>query len=303
MNFTSRNPCLPRPYKHSEPTSPSFLNRKGQGLLQALIGIALTGIVSLATISLLQNQFKEVAALTERLAKSEASAQLISALTDSTLCTYMMSNFSNRTFNGKDVAINQPKILITKILAGTSANAPSIVATNKAVSAMTTKVVPEEIYAQVRGESGDKYHGILAVKFKADKLTRSMKDIEIPLNFTVNPSSPLNQRQIDGCSIGTLVGEEEGENTAKAYFSWNGKKSTGTNVTVEGQSGRLNVTFIKPMSNNRYSVICSGAFANRPGTEMQIFTFNKTVSSFQVAGSHGGGADPIELVDCVVFGI
>lgn len=281
----------------------SLLGRQGQSIVQALVALAVTGIVGMATIALIQNQHKETAAVAERLAKMEVTSQLVSLLSDPVSCAYMVSNFSSGVFNGASISQESPQLKISKILAAPQVNAPVVVQTDHPISAITNRVISDNIYIRVSSGAADRYYGVLGVSFDDTKLTRSIKDIEIPLAIQVNPASPVSAREITGCVLGSVPGGGDNEMSAKAYFSWNGSSSSGKNVKVSANSGRLSVAFEAPMTNNRYTVICNGAMT-LPGTghEMQLIAINKTRGSFVVTGSHASGSDPIGIADCVVFG-
>lgn len=207
-------------------------NQKGQTLVNALIGIAITGVLSVTVASILAAQSRETRALGEKMASLDLQRTLISTLANASACNALFapenvpvpppSNGSgprqgNRPVTGVingivrivnsvvtvDLTKIDPKNPIIFPLEQVPAigDAPAIISAGERVSPMSNNLYLLPSNAPIPGIQmivTSASTAVLRLNFDQSKLVHPIRSLEFPLN--IQTSGNPNQTAIDGCS-------------------------------------------------------------------------------------------------------
>lgn len=178
-----------------------FVNPRGQGLVSALISIAIMSISIMIFATMMDNQYRQTRMLSEKLAISDFQQQLIRSFADATVCTKLITQSSPAlTFDSTDAvpgSANPPKINMnnTFIPIGATPGAPPLATAGQLVSPISStltfaannpSIQPFQI-VNIAGTSDGatgNYTADFQVNFDQTKLVQALKpaSVKIKLN-------------------------------------------------------------------------------------------------------------------------
>ncbi len=122
------------------------------------------------------------------------------------------------------------------------------------------------------------------------------------VSSTCAVGSSIRAINADGTVVCQSVGGGAG-GEVKAWVWWAGSILAAGNVSSVTPSGNTRiVTFATPMASANYVVVCNASYNYMGGAEQIAYAFNRTTTSFQVEGTIPSGSDPIQTMDCLVYG-
>lgn len=163
-------------------------------LVEVLIAVAIMSLISLGMMSLFQNQYTELRAVTQKIAINEIAVQLQDSLRNKNFCGCLLRGHLFNT--------------VTKTWTTTPASIPSGYSATPplptACTALTGDTIPAAgtvfpgtvlkhagiSWKDVTLLSGDIYKAKLSVTLDHSTMVRSLRDIEVPVVFKVNPAAP-----------------------------------------------------------------------------------------------------------------
>lgn len=173
-------------------------NRRARGfsIIEVLVALGIMSIVSMALISLLTNQNKEVKALGERMISKDVETQLKNVLLNSSYCDCLLRGYTLNTvttptaWNSFPLSIpsgyNQPPPAApTPCTALSSFIIPPVGGKIGNSSVKTAGITMDNILYQGSGY----YTGSLNISFDPGSMVRAMKSLRIPMSFSIDTTS------------------------------------------------------------------------------------------------------------------
>ena len=177
-------------------------SERGSALIQMMVAAAIGTVILGVTTSVLNRQSQEAKALTEKIASLELAREVTANLAVGANCSRLfgagnlISGPADLTYVSANVSANRPHIIDLRAVPG-PAGSTAIAQPNQAVSPLssTLRVAPAN-GIQVLVTSPTK--GELAINFDQSRLTRSLRNLNFPINFTTTLAG--GSRTITGCS-------------------------------------------------------------------------------------------------------
>jgi hypothetical protein len=205
-----------------------FKNQRGQTLVNALMGIAIAGILSVTVASILATQARETRALGEKMASLDLQRTMISTLANSMACNALFTpvNLSTKAPNNGggggvvggvvsgvvrivgsaltfDLTLIDPKNPLVFALEKVPSigGGPAIISAGEKVSPMSNNLYLLPSTAPMPGIQmivTSASTAILRLNFDPSKLVHPIRSLEFPLN--IQTSGNPTQTTIQGCS-------------------------------------------------------------------------------------------------------
>jgi prepilin-type N-terminal cleavage/methylation domain-containing protein len=179
----------------------NFRNGNGFTLVEILVALGLLGGLAVAFSSMISNQVKETKSATETLAILDFQKSLTGALADGNVCTYILNNPTQATFD----STNLPQTVIPSlpIYSGVTLGSPVVpgpvlAEAGKSVSSLMGALKIKSIRLDIVSGAGNYYMGHWLVEFDASNLTREKKPVTVSSILLVDPTVPTSAR-IKGC--------------------------------------------------------------------------------------------------------
>lgn len=188
-------------------------NQNGQSLVQALISIAITGVMMLIFTTMSNNQQKEMLALSQKLGSSDLEKQLIESLKDGSVCTYILNHPTELTFDSTAVSPSSPQVLspAEPIYASVKTGPPLIkgpvvAQAGRQASPYSQSLIVNEIKLKITGAPtptpapgpGATYSGYWEISYDSSKLIRPLSPATVATTLTVDTSVPT-EAKITAC--------------------------------------------------------------------------------------------------------
>ena len=171
----------------------SFSSQKGFSLISALISVVIVGLAASAMVSTLSIQQRETTIIQQRLAASKLEYQMLQTLKNEGMCLCF--------FGGVNIANGRRRTNIQEITCGDETIAErgeSIDETGITVDVLAFTNLrridpppnqpPLEFIDPTSGDrvQAEGYNSTLLIQFDLTSLARPIRDIEIPIHFTLN---------------------------------------------------------------------------------------------------------------------
>lgn len=180
-------------------------SQSGFSLIEVLVVIGIMSIVAFSMMSMMSGMNKDFRAFDEKMGLQALQLQIQSALSNPDFCKCF---FGNNTFNSSTESWNSFPNSTTSISTAYSsacaALGPPLV--NIGTRIGNSNMIPTELRLEdinpvvVGGTNPGGYSAKLEVVMDPNQLTRSRKNISVPINFYVNMSDPVSYRRILSCS-------------------------------------------------------------------------------------------------------
>ncbi|MBC7371644.1 MAG: hypothetical protein H7326_08770 [Bdellovibrionaceae bacterium] len=179
----------------------SIRNTRGQSLIQVLVAMAISVIVLMTTMTVIQTQTRETLALQQKLGAIGLETSLFRAVSDGAVCKKLVTTPTNWVFNGGAIGTAvAPTLTMDSIPSSSSVSAETLIQVGKTASVWTTSLVVSSISLTDISGNGNDYSGRLKVEFDLTKLIRALKPISIRIDFRTQPASPLDAKVVTDCS-------------------------------------------------------------------------------------------------------
>jgi type II secretory pathway pseudopilin PulG len=176
-------------------------SKSGFSMVEALVAVGILSVVMFGLISFIQNQNKEVGAIDEKMALQSLQTQISNVLSSPAFCGCFIGthtfNYTTKTWN------TFPTTLSTSYNGICGAVGASLVAVGTKIG---NKILPTAINMQSIAETttgSGSFNANLEVQFDQNLLTRSRKNVSVPVFFNLKMTDPIGARGIDSC--GTIV--------------------------------------------------------------------------------------------------
>jgi hypothetical protein len=200
--------------------SGALRNERGQSLVGTIAALGILSFIALGAASMLSQQNREMAALSEGLAVAELRKVLTNSMADGSVCKYVLNAASGTlTFNSAAVSSTSTQsITVPKLYTSiTAAGVPGAVfaATGSAPSAYAKTVTAGSIQLVISGAPspmppagpGATFTGNWVVNFDNTKTVRSLMPASSAVTLTVDTTNP-SAATITGCQGGTNSGPQ-----------------------------------------------------------------------------------------------
>lgn len=182
-----------------------MLNRRGFSIIEVLVALSLVTIVSLAVANLLTMQQKEMRAIKEKLSTTDLESITKKIIMNDNYCQCL---FKGNTFNSITKTWNTfPTSLPSSFDAACVPVGGDLFKVGNKLPSSSVEVSGfkmNNIFEIVIG-SGN-YVGEMNIKFKADSMVRSVKDVNVSMGFTVNPLDPPAAQNVAACGLDANAG-------------------------------------------------------------------------------------------------
>jgi prepilin-type N-terminal cleavage/methylation domain-containing protein len=175
-------------------------SQAGFSLTEILVSIGLLSIITLAMLSFMTSQNKELSSIDEKMSIQSLQMQLTNLLQNPSFCGCFMGNHK---FNSGTKTWNTFPSEIGASYDNTCAiqGTPII---KESVRIGTSKLVPINIRLENITETlinSGRYTSNLVIALNQNELTRIRKNISIPFSFQVNMMDPAANRGLSSCSV------------------------------------------------------------------------------------------------------
>jgi len=178
------------------------LETRGFSLIEVLVGVVMMGILAFGMASLLQNQYRETRALTEKLAALDVQNLAVSSMVDGTGCLYALTHPTPLLFDATAVSSSTPQVLTpsvplyTRVTAGVPG--PVLAQIGSAPSVVSSSLIVSGISLRITGGSGDTFSGQWEIEYDSTKTVRSLKPTTVAMTLKADISTPT-AAQIISC--------------------------------------------------------------------------------------------------------
>ncbi|MFN3696924.1 MAG: prepilin-type N-terminal cleavage/methylation domain-containing protein [Pseudobdellovibrio sp.] len=205
--------------------------KNGYSLIELLIALGITSIISAATISLINYQNKEIKNINDQIEVQTLTLQLYQVLANENHCKCLFSshNFNYDTSSWISLPTVIPKTfdipsctpLSTLISSGANISPQS----NIKIESISTQNLIETVTGK------GVFKTTLSINFDQSTLSRkNIRNIQIPMLFALDMTDPSNNRGIFSCSTGMKMGQQSalcqvciqcGHHDEEGGYSWN----------------------------------------------------------------------------------
>jgi len=177
-------------------------DQRGQGMVPALMVIALIGIVAAGSIRMMQVQIRENKSLSDKIASLELEQTLSSALADGSVCQY---HLAGKTFDASRIGTSHPPVIDVggSLLSAANAAAPPLAVVGQPASPQSNSLVVSSIQvANIAGSAtSHQFTAKIQVNFDPTGVIRPLKPVQIPTTLTTGGSGSI--QTISGCTVGS----------------------------------------------------------------------------------------------------
>ena len=204
----------------------SFLkNNTGMSLIEIMISMGILSIMMFSFMSMMQSQQKEAKALSEVIATLDLQKTVISALSDGSVCKYVLNNPAPITFNA--LALPQTVTPSLPVYSNVNGGIPSLplVKVGDAISPYSSTMIVKSIEFEITSGSGSDFMGQWVIKFDETKSVRSHKPVYVSALIKVDSSVPTASKIYDcmlSGSLAALAGKTCGTTQIMAGFNADG---------------------------------------------------------------------------------
>ena len=196
------------------------MNNRGQSLINVMVSLAISSILMLVTMQIMDNQNKSLRYYVQKSDVLELKSAISQTLNNSEMCKWQLSSTGIK-INTSNLAAQQ--INLTKIHAGIDGSSPVLVEVGKQVSpGLNTDSIKFHKFFST-GKPGI-YRATLEIAFsQVGGNFRSVAPLKLDKNIYVKTTDPANAQEIIGCGGG--AGESGGiacEPQKAPYHGWNG---------------------------------------------------------------------------------
>jgi prepilin-type N-terminal cleavage/methylation domain-containing protein len=187
-------------------------SQAGFSLTEILVAVGLLSVITLAMLTMLTTQNKELSSIDEKMALQTLQIQLTNLLQNPSFCGCFIGN---NKFNSTTHTWNSFPTEIGSSYDNTCAivGAP-LVKENERIG--TSKMVPTDIRLENITETlvnTGRYSSNLVVAMDQNQLTRIRKNISIPFSFQLNMVDAPANRSLSACSVSST--------TSSGFCNWN----------------------------------------------------------------------------------
>jgi hypothetical protein len=181
---------------------PNFLKtQNGMSLIEILIASAVSMIVMMGLITIINTQSRETTALQQRLASLDLERLLISSLADGAVCAYVLNNPSVLTFNSaiipNEIQLPSTTPLYLNILPG-PVPGPIAAKVGEPASPISNTLIIDSIKLQISSGTIGRYEGNWVINFDPNKIIRGIKPVIVSTTLIVDDTVPTASKII-GC--------------------------------------------------------------------------------------------------------
>lgn len=253
-----------------------FLNTKGLSIVETLVALGIMSIMMIGFTTMISNQQKETKSVTEVLAGLDLQKNLITVLSQGPVCSYILNNPSELTFNSS----NLPQTITPTlpIYAGVQLGVPSgvIAQVGQQASIYSSSMIIKSIKLNVTGGAGSIYAANWVIDFDETKSVRPHKPITISTILNVDNANPtsakvvdcmseqLANRYIQSCSGSQIMAGYNADGSIKCQDIPLQANNNNSEAPFAGTSCPANQTVTG--FNSDGSIICAAAAARAPAS-------------------------------------
>lgn len=175
------------------------ISNSGMSIMNVMVGMALTAILSVFVMQLTDNQNKSLKYFMQKSDSIELKSAIITALRKSSVCHWQLATTNHgQTINTTNPANVPTEININKIYMGDNTSTPVLAAINhQASSSLQVSTIK---YKKIRHTTGEEYTGVLEISFDSSKLARPIRPVEIAQNIVIDSTAgTVSSRPIKKC--------------------------------------------------------------------------------------------------------
>jgi prepilin-type N-terminal cleavage/methylation domain-containing protein len=255
-------------------------NKSAFSLTEVLVGVSIVSIIAFAVASLMQNQNKEMTAITEKMLINEVGNYTLKLLDNGNYCSCFL--------NGKKLDLTAktwdsfPTEMPDSYTSGAPGCVPSASSFLKVGQPLYgSKVVVAQMSMQniteVVAGSGD-FSGELVIDMDQTKMVRKIKSVSNKMLFHVDPAT--------GNFIGCGSPSAYAPSTPDSYSITVGRKSTAEYTTSPGTYKLCTLSRL------------AGGGDDGGGTDFCEVTFEGTAKTWTLAGARGDDPDIVCTMQC-----
>ena len=195
------------------------------------------GISFAAMISMMTTQHREGKYINQQLASASLKYAILQTLKNRDNCLCQLSPYKIDARKTSHTPGNKGyKFTLTEFKNGCGANANVLASADKDIGAGLKVSSVEVLKIKETGTTNPagvktEFFGNLMVNYQSDSLIRTIQSVEIPLQFTIDPPSPISARDIVLC--GAKADYTDRLNQAEAEISQNKIKAGQDNTLLE----------------------------------------------------------------------
>lgn len=174
-----------------------FSNNKGISIIETLVALGIMSIMMIGFTTMISNQQKETKSMSEVLAGLDLQKNLITVLSQGSVCSYMLNNPNQLTFNSN--SLPQTITPTVPVYAGVTLGIPSgvVAQVGQPASTYSSSMIVKSIKLNVIGGAGSIYAANWIIEFDENKSVRPHKPISVSTVLNVNNSNPASAKVID----------------------------------------------------------------------------------------------------------
>lgn len=201
------------------------ISKNGFSIIEVLVAIGIMSFVSIGIATLITNQSTNIQALDEKMAMQNIQTQVMNVLSSTTYCKCFIGATRTFDYSGTQTWNSFPTSVAGAFDAACAplGGAFLTVGTPYAPKLTPTGLTLQNITETVAG-SGN-FSANLQITFDQSLLTRSRKNLNVPMYFTLNMGDPASARHVNTCAavaasafidLSTLCGDIGGVYNAAA---------------------------------------------------------------------------------------
>jgi hypothetical protein len=194
-----------------------MMNQRGQALIQALVSVAIMGIVIMGFMSMMSTQRRQMLGVGEKLSSIDLERVVNTTWAEGSVCTFLLAGPGITPFQFDPTTLKnaKPTFPVGQIPATNSANSTALVVADDKTPPMpdrTTLVVPKiqiqdvDCAIQPCSATSTLFTANLAILFDGKKLVTPLAPVLIPFQFKTAVSPTLPNTQVVSACIGNGSG-------------------------------------------------------------------------------------------------
>lgn len=178
-------------------------NSRGFSIVEVLVTLGIMSVITMGMMTLVTNQTTDIKAIDEKMALQGVQTQVSNVLSSPAFCGCFISGTTARTFNysaAPKVWNTFPTSIASSYDGACAAVGAAFLTVGTALEArlMPTGMSLQNITETTAG-SGN-FSANLVLTFDQTLLTRSRKNLSVPMYFTLNMADPIAARRLGTCS-------------------------------------------------------------------------------------------------------
>lgn len=171
-------------------------NKNGNSIIQVVIAMGITGILTMAILTLSSNQSKEMKYFKQKLEFLQMENLLSSALADPATCETILTA-NNISINTNDLPSN--RIVIPLLKSSADPAAPALLSANQAYDVENQLTIKEIFLDSFSAGGGDRYFANFNVELDSSTLVRALRPAKVRLLFSADMGTPADSRRMTSC--------------------------------------------------------------------------------------------------------